>query len=498
MTRWNRYLPWRPLALAAGIVLLRLPSLSEPQWASDDGFFTAVASISSRGVALYAGVYDNSPPVIYWVLRCLIALGALHDHLPVQLLATVAVVASALLTFEVVQRVAPVSTALLAGSLAGLALSLPTLDGDLLGVELVALPLFVGALLLAFGNRNIALLAAGALLALALATRPSYAVDSLALAVPLLSGGGRIRRIGLVAAGALAGLTALAGALAAEGSLDAYLTVVLPSDHAYLVWANLGTLVPLYTRLAVLAIAGLAVLSRCRSTTSRLATVWVFASVAGSSLTPRELSHYAQEAIPALAFAAALIATRIRRQWVAYPVAALSLVLAAEMVLFLPGVQTAFESGRPAKALVHYFAYTDLPAYYANWIGYAAGTRSRDQYAAWFPGEASTDTAEAARLRALAGPRRMRIVVLGDRPWLFVHTGAVPATRFIATNSSFWQVAGSAAEVAKTLREGGADVVVYASGPGDWDGDLAAGGYRLLHGMPWPTYVRDAAPGSCP
>jgi hypothetical protein len=494
----SRYLRWQPLALAAGIVLLRLPSLSEPQWASDDGFFTAVAAISSRGVPLYAGVYDNSPPVIYWLHRLLIGLGSLHDHLLVQLVATAAVVASALLTYAVVKRVAPVSTALLAGSLAGFALSIPTLDGDLLGVELVALPIFLAALLLAFGTRSVGLLAAGALLGLALATRPSYAVDSLALAVPLLSGTDRSRRITLVAAGVLVTFAAVAVALAAEGSLNAYLAVVLPSDRSYLVWANGGTLLPLYTRLAVLAIAGLIVLARCRTTAARLATVWLFASVAGSSLTPRELSHYAQEAIPALAFATALVTTRFGRRAVAYPVAAVALVLAAEMVLFLPGAQTAIENGNRPGPLVHYFAYTDLPAYYANWLDYADGARSRDQYIAWFPGEATTDVAEAVRLRALAGPGPMRIVVLGDRPWLFVHSGALPDSRFIATNSSFWRVAGSAAQVADRLRQGCPDVVVYQSGPGDWAGDLEAGGYRLLDGMPWPTYLRGKAAGSCP
>ena len=91
----------------------------------------------------------------------------------------------------------------------------------------------------------------------------------------------------------------------------------------------------------------------------------------------------------------------------------------------------------------------------------------------------------------------MRIVVLGDRPWLFVDSSALPATRFIATNSAFWQVAGSAAEVADRIRASCADVVVYQSGPGDWAGDLQAGGYRLLEGMPWPTYLRSQSAGSC-
>lgn len=483
--------------MAAGIVLLRLPSLSEPPWASDDGFFTAVAVVMSKGVVLYAGVYDDQPPVIYWLYRLLIAMGSVHHHVLVQLAATAAVVGSALLTYAVARRVSSPATAIWAGSLTGLALSIPTLDGDLLNVELVALPLFIGALLLAFGQRPMSLLTAGALLGLALATRPSFALDSLALAVPLLGGANRIQRVLLVAVGLVASLAVIASALWAGGSLNAYLTVVVPSDHAYLVWANGGTLLPLYTRLAVLATIGLAVLSRCRTKSARLGTVWLFASVAGSSLTPRELSHYAQEAVPALAFAVALLGVRIRWRAVAYPLAVVSLVIGAEAVLFLPGVQTAMQSGKPARALVHNFAYTDLPSYYGNWFGYAAGGRGWNRYSAWFPGGARTDAEEAGRLRSLSGSAPIRMIVLGDRPWLFVDSGALPGSRFLATNTAFWQVAGSAGEVKGRLRDGCVDIVVYQSGPGDWSGDLEAGGYRLVAQMPWPTYWTSRSADSC-
>src|SRR2546421_10331471 len=173
------------IALALGVVLVRLPSLSEPRWHPDDGLFTVVAWATSKGVPLYAGVYDNSPPGIYWLYRLLLLLGADRYHLVVQVAAMLAVVAAALLTFEITRQLAPPWPAALAGGLTGFALSVPTLDGDLLNVELAALPLFLAALRLAFTGRLVGAFLAGALLGLAVVTRPSFALRGLALLGPL-------------------------------------------------------------------------------------------------------------------------------------------------------------------------------------------------------------------------------------------------------------------------------------------------------------------------
>ena len=114
-----------------------------------------------------AGVYEDSPPSICGRQRLRLSPGPRPDHLLVQLVATAAVVASALLTYAVVKRVASVPTALLAAYLAGFAPPLPTLDGDLLGVDPRALPRFVGALLPPLGGRPLSSRRAGALRPLA-------------------------------------------------------------------------------------------------------------------------------------------------------------------------------------------------------------------------------------------------------------------------------------------------------------------------------------------
>ncbi|MGA8923136.1 MAG: hypothetical protein WB682_08315, partial [Candidatus Dormiibacterota bacterium] len=256
--------------IALGVLLLRLPTLSEPAWYSDDGFFMSVAWLTTQGLRLYSGVYDNSPPAIYWLYRLMLALGAGQHHVVVQAFAAVAVIASSLLTFEVARRIAPMWPAALAGSLTGLALSLPVLDGGLFNVELAGLPFFLVALLLAFHRAPFAAAASGAMLCMAVAFRPSYAVDGLTILMVLVTAGRPVARVAAAAAGIAAVAAAVAISLWAEGSLAPYVNTVLPSDHAYLVWANGGSLVPLYLRLAVLGVAAIAGLAASRTIQGRV------------------------------------------------------------------------------------------------------------------------------------------------------------------------------------------------------------------------------------
>ena len=173
------------LALVVGLLLVRLPTLTEPQWFSDDGTFTVVGMQIAAGKPLYAAVYDNSPPGIYWLYRVMLAQGLREHHFVVQVAATIAVVASALLTFEIACRLLPRWVAATAAAVCGLVLSIPTLGGDLLNVELAGLPFFLGAIALALVGRDSAVAGAGFMLGVALVFRPSFAVDALTLLYPL-------------------------------------------------------------------------------------------------------------------------------------------------------------------------------------------------------------------------------------------------------------------------------------------------------------------------
>ena len=447
-----------------------------------------VAWATSKGVPLYGGVYDNSPPGIYWLYRLLLLLGAGRYHLVVQVAATLAVVAAALLTFEITRQLSPPWPAALAGGLTGFALSVPTLDGDLLNVELAALPLFLAALRLACTGRVTRAFLAGALLGLAVATRPSFAFDGLALLVPL----GLDRRLVAAAAGGVTALAAVLGALWIEGSLVAFFQVVLPADRAYLLWANGGTMAPVFVRVGTLAIVAGLGLQAARTPAGRLLAIWLPASLAGASLAPRELTHYAHEAIPPLAAGLALLAGRLRWRWAVVPATAASLLLTAQLTLVLPAWQTA---GRSAWA--PNFSYGQLPAFYGNWLAYVSGARSWKAYSEWFPGVAGRRPLEAAVLRTQWQTTDSRLLILGDQPWLYVDSGFLPATPYPATNSAFWRSSGAADATRQALRNSCADLVVYTDGPGDWRPDLDSGGYQAVDGAPWPTFRANERGPAC-
>lgn len=473
---------------------LRVPSLTEPRWYSDDGFYTAVAFAMSKGIPLYAGVFDSSPPGIYWLYRLVLALGG--GHWLVQGFAAAATVAAALLTMEIAARVAPLWPAATAGALTGLALSIPTLDGDLLNVELAALPFFLGALLAALARDRRWRFVSGALFACALATRPSFLFDGAALLGALaMRRDDAPPRVVLTASGGLTVAGAVVAALNWTGSLNTYWTVVLPADHAYLLWSNGGSLWPVVARLAVLTGAATFAVVRLRSPAARLAAVWLAGSLAGATLTPREFSHYAHEAIPALAFVSALLASRFRPALRPLTLlgAGAGVMAGAQLTLVLPALETAGPNSTPWRPNI---SYAQLPAYYANWLGYVTGQRSRHEYAAWFPAYESRQ-AESSLLRGLASEAHgeTRLIVLGDDPWLYPQTGLLPATPFLATNSAYSQVPSAPERMHRMLAAGCAGIVVARDGVHEWAADLAAAGYQPVPG-PWPTFTAPAAPAA--
>lgn len=59
----HEYLIWI-LCLCA---ILRLPSLLEPYWYGDEGIYLVLGNAVRHGLHLYKDIHDNKPPVIYWM-----------------------------------------------------------------------------------------------------------------------------------------------------------------------------------------------------------------------------------------------------------------------------------------------------------------------------------------------------------------------------------------------------------------------------------------------
>lgn len=493
----------RASLVALAVVIIRLPSLWEPRWYSDEGTFSTVAWLHSLGRPLYSGVFDINPPGIYWLYGALLGAGGDQHHLVVQVALLLAALVAVISVFAVATRWFGPNVGVAAALLTAGGLSAPTLDGDLLNIEIGALPFFVAALAMALRSGTWSAIAAGLLAACALLIRPSYGLDCVAILFVFWTVPQTLRRMALAAIGAMIVFGTAFGVLAAGHSLGPYLSEATPVQRAYLLWANGGSLLPLVVRLAVLAAIAALGYRLARSMIWRPLAIWLPASIAAASITPRELSHYAIEAVPPLAIAIAALTVATWRQFegqpslvrvvtgtVAVPLALTALFLTAEAVLILPARETAFIQKAPVPPpFLHNFSYGALPGYYARWATWVLGHPLQAQPLSGFPGPFGEEQAEARLLDRLSAGSSVKIQVLGDRAWVYFLSRLPPATPYVAMNSAFRLVPAGSTVVAGAIGQHDARFVALADvAPSDWVGKLEADDYHEIGVAPWPTY----------
>src|SRR5690349_2456022 len=56
---------WALLAISFFFFLLRLPSLIEPNWYGDEGYYQVIGMALNHGSLLYSQIWDNKPPLLY-------------------------------------------------------------------------------------------------------------------------------------------------------------------------------------------------------------------------------------------------------------------------------------------------------------------------------------------------------------------------------------------------------------------------------------------------
>ncbi|MGH7765795.1 MAG: ArnT family glycosyltransferase [Candidatus Dormibacteraceae bacterium] len=267
-----------PFSLAALVyTLFRLPSFFEPHWYTDEAGYATTAREMLRGKLLYAGIWNNKPPLHLWTTAASLRLFGPSEvgfHLVTYLFGLAALGGAAYAAFRLLSR----PRAFAAVFAVAIILGTPVLDAQLLIPEslLIAPSTWAGALLLvrlrpsqpAPGWRWPALV--GLLAAVATAYQQTSLAESAAFLLILLLSPGVTRRqtaafvaaftattaAWLVPAVILAGWSNVSYALA--GFYVSYTTTVLPHD--------LGGLLVLAGSMllaTVLAVAG-AILGRHR------------------------------------------------------------------------------------------------------------------------------------------------------------------------------------------------------------------------------------------
>src|ERR1700683_3607293 len=112
------------------LAVLRLPSLMEPHWYTDEAGYVNVARSLLNGKILYSQTWNNKPPLMLWTIAAEVKLfgtseTGLHLLTLITGLLTVAGVVWA------AERLYTPRRALVAGLIAGVVLGLPILDAEL-------------------------------------------------------------------------------------------------------------------------------------------------------------------------------------------------------------------------------------------------------------------------------------------------------------------------------------------------------------------------------
>lgn len=137
---------WSFLSLSLLFFLLRLPSLIEPDWYTDEGIYQVVGQALDKGRVLYSQIWDNKPPLLY-----LLYASVDGDLFWMRIISLIVGIATLLAFFLLVQKLFKNLTVnVIATFVFVLLLATPLLDGDIANAEnFMLLPIIITAYLIA-------------------------------------------------------------------------------------------------------------------------------------------------------------------------------------------------------------------------------------------------------------------------------------------------------------------------------------------------------------
>ena len=434
------------LACTAAIFLLRVPSLFEPPWHSDEGIFAAVATRVVNGGQLYADAWESKPPLflyLYAVIFKVFGVGVFQLHLA----ATVSAIGTQWALYVAGCRLIGRRQALAASLLAGVLLGVPFWEGTLALTEIFTVfpsALAVVCALKAFDvragqprtelltNRDATwLIVAGVLFGIAFLLRQTSAVVLVSVGLWVLVSHRQWFKSGLLlAAGFLVAVVPAIIAFWLAGTFRWFWDANIGFFFAYV---PSGEQIPFHYRPLILTpvLVSLVCLAWFRHKAQTpawiLPALWLVFTLAGALLTGRPYSHYFLQVIPPLSLLAAMIVPRLswswRPRWQQAPALALALSVVA---LWLSVVRPEFYGNVLA---MHY---TKDPEYYANFAGLVTGIKDRERYNNYFDRRVAL-TLELEKTLKQMNVKDKKLYIWGEYPWVYALTDSQPATRYVTS-----------------------------------------------------------------
>ncbi len=371
-----------PLVL---LLLLRLPSLFEPHWYSDEAGYATTAWLMAHGKVLFLTTWNNKPPLLFWLYQ--LALGIFGPReLGLHLLSTATEVSALVGTWRLASQYLSPRRVWIATLVTAFLIATPMLNGDL------ALPenLLIGftiwgmvamtAALRAPGPRRALLPAAvsGVLFACGCLIQQTVLADLAVALLLMLVAGRRAWWPGLVmvASAAVVVVAVLAPFVAAAGlhNVVYFLVTGYSSYTSYSFHPSLWSLLPRLLA-GVLLVAGV-FLARRWPTERLLPLVWLATLLLCYVIPNRAYAHFLLPAVPAAALLVARVGRPDWRRWRSRARLAGAPLLGSVLVVSCLWVAL-FGSGVSSGSL---FTLKLTGEYYPAFVGWLTGDVSETSY----------------------------------------------------------------------------------------------------------------------
>ncbi len=407
--------------------LLHFPSLYEPRWYGDEGIFAAVAYNVRHGATLYAGAWDNKPPLIFFTYAGIqSAFGT--GVFPLHLVATISVLATQIVVMAIAFVLFGARRSLVAGLLLAFGMGTPLVEGNLAMTEtFMVLPASLAVLAYVLAERRPVTtrtpwyVAVGVFIGIAAGYKQVAVFDGAAIAMMIwIMHNHPLRALVPLAVGFAVPQAVFSLYFLAAGAFGEYWYAIAGSLGVY---ADLGPSQSPFARFAgflpsLLAVAWL-VRRRQLGRPVRLSMfpmLWLGFAIAGATSSSFAFPHYLQQAMPALALV--LVADPLGQE--AEDVGKIALAVGAVLVVAVVFGQFAFAYEERTQL--------DPIDYYRTFVQHEYGTMSDDDYVLNFDGKVFTVRDIAAEIeRDGAGTT---LFSWSELPWLYADAGMTNPTRY--------------------------------------------------------------------
>lgn len=406
------------------VFILRIPSFFEPYWYGDEMIYLTLGEALRRGLVFYRDIHDNKPPLLYILAALSGNVFWFRVILAFWMLTTIYLFwRLARLLFKKNEKLVKIASASFA-----LLTTIPLLEGNIANAEVFMIGLLIAAFVLLLEGRltQKKIFLSGVLFSLATLFKVPAAFDAGVIFVLWLGALSKradlflfARRARVFLAGFLTPILLTVVYYAALGGLSQYAQAALFTNIGYLsTWREQAQAGFIERNAPLLARAGILILAtfflfwvRKRfSTGFFFASVWFLFSLFGVLLSERPYPHYLIQIVPSFSLLLAISLAGISKE------------------RFLPIPLFAIL----ASSLIFYkFGYFAVFPYYQNFILWATGARSQDEYFAAFDRKVPR-TYKVARHIAEHTQQDEPIFVWGNEPAIYALSRRLPPGRYTA------------------------------------------------------------------